>query len=466
MTSASWLFLLFCGINLLNYVDRGIIPGAPTQFQYFIERTLHVDVSQEGVYLGLLASSFIASYALFIMLFGYLSIFVKPFRLIGIGLLVWCVAMLLCGLAKPAQSFGLLLAGRILSGIGESSFQCIAPPFIDDYAPASTRTLWMGVFFTLTSAGTALGYAYGAVLANSSWGWDWAFYIVAIAMFPLAYICLAAIPSQYDQPSQCSVDGHLKDTQHLLHKETESKLSFWQESYEVMVHPIFLLSVFGSAAFTFSISGLGVFGPLFLIGLGVFEHETEASMVFGALVVISAVVGTPLGGYLLDLSAHQVHSTVRQYYALRQMFILMAIGTALALVAWYGLPSKVWFLSFVGLALIFLFATPSCTAIAVLLCVDPSRRPLAVAVNTLMIHALGDVPSPIILGWLKDYYAPNCGSVQVDDKIVLNPLCRNDAEGLKLTFLFPLLWMLWTVITWGAAVVLVRFRVVREGHSF
>ncbi|EQC42303.1 hypothetical protein SDRG_00042 [Saprolegnia diclina VS20] len=471
MAATSWIFLLFCVINMLNYVDRGIIPGAPTQFQYFIEATLHISVTQEGFYLGLLASSFIASYAVFIVLFGYLSIFMKPFRLIAIGLFVWCIAMAMCGLAKTYQSFALLLAGRILSGIGESSFQCIAPPFIDDHAPPSTRTLWMGVFFTLTSAGTALGYAYGAVMSNSSWGWGWAYYLEALAMLPLAYICLVGIPPAYDQPANATAEHHLKLDEEqgktLLQKEAESpRLSFWQESYEVMVHPVFLLSVLGSAAFTFSISGLGVFGPLFLIGLGVFEHETEASMVFGALVVVSAVVGTPLGGYLLDLSSHQVHATVRQYYALRQMFLLMAIGTGLAILAWYGLPSKMWFLSLVGLALIFLFATPSCTAIAVLLCVEPSRRPLAVAVNTLLIHALGDVPSPIILGWLKDKYAPNCGSIEVDGAIVLNPRCSDDAEGLLLTFLFPLLWMLWTVLAWGIAVVVVRCRLVREGHSF
>lgn len=35
-------------------------------------------------------------------------------------------------------------------------------------------------------------------------------------------------------------------------------------------------------------------------------------------------------------------------------------------------------------------------------------RPLALAVNSIMLHALGDVPSPTVIGWMKDALAPHC----------------------------------------------------------
>ena len=46
--------------------------------------------------------------------------------------------------------------------------------------------------------------------------------------------------------------------------------------------------------------GLGTFGSAFLMGLGYFDSETAASSTFGSVVCLAGVVGTPLGGILLD----------------------------------------------------------------------------------------------------------------------------------------------------------------------
>ncbi|RHY30923.1 hypothetical protein DYB32_003920 [Aphanomyces invadans] len=479
VSSTASIFVLFCVINVLNYVDRGIIPGAPTQFQYFIKDTLHTSMTEEGFYLGVLASAFITSYAVFIVLFGYLSITMRPFRLIGIGLIIWCAALVLCGLAQHAKSFSLLLFGRVLSGIGESSFQCISPAFIDDHAPASTRTLWIGIFFTGTSVGTAIGYGYGAFFAHSSLGWSTAFYlasflIIAFTLVEGHALCFVGKPS--------AIKDSVDETSHLITPEACSKAmqppSIVQEAVDVLTQPIFILTVLGSAAFTFTIAGLGVFGPLFLLGLGLFQSETEASMMFGSLVVVSAMVGTPLGGYILDRYSVNEAPSRRQYLALVVMTILMAGGVMLCLLAWAVLPAKGPFLVLITLSLIFLFATPSCTAVAVLLCVPSSRRNFAVGISTLLVHVFGDVPSPLLLGMLKDIYAPHCGSVEVDGQIGLNPDCRcaeasrvvvhggvicsQDQAGLRLTFLVPMLWLLWTVLTWSAAILVARFRLPRR----
>ncbi|RLO06389.1 hypothetical protein DYB28_008592, partial [Aphanomyces astaci] len=95
----------------------------------------------------------------------------------------------------------------------------------------------------------------------------------------------------------------------------------------------------------------------------------------------------------------------------------------------------------------------------------PSRRSLAVGVNTLILHLLGDVPSPIILGALKDAWAPDCGSIEKDGAVVLNPDCANDFHGLLLSLLFPLLWMIWSVLSYGAAAFIVQRRLRRQGHD-
>jgi len=56
---------------------------------------------------------------------------------------------------RPMQSFGVLIFGRALSGVGEASFQCIAPAFIQDYAPQGQQVLYLGIFFSSITVGTA-----------------------------------------------------------------------------------------------------------------------------------------------------------------------------------------------------------------------------------------------------------------------------------------------------------------------
>lgn len=55
-----FLFSLISAVNLLNYIDRGIIPGATIEINDFIQSDL--DTDKPDVYLGLLQSSFIIGF--------------------------------------------------------------------------------------------------------------------------------------------------------------------------------------------------------------------------------------------------------------------------------------------------------------------------------------------------------------------------------------------------------------------
>ena len=142
-------------INLVNYVDRGVISGAPTQFNAFILRTLHVE--QQGVWFGLLTSAFIGAYSAGCIAFGHLLNFYPPFRLLGIGMCLWVLTLILSGsamwLGDHPRSYWFLVLCRALSGVGEASFQCIIPPYIEDFAPAESKSLWLSVFFTAIPVG-------------------------------------------------------------------------------------------------------------------------------------------------------------------------------------------------------------------------------------------------------------------------------------------------------------------------
>nr|KYP75216.1 hypothetical protein KK1_007921 [Cajanus cajan] len=59
---------------------------------------------------------------------------VNPFRLIGVGLLVWTIAILCCGFSFNFWSITICF---MLVGVGEASFISLASPFIDDNAPVT-----------------------------------------------------------------------------------------------------------------------------------------------------------------------------------------------------------------------------------------------------------------------------------------------------------------------------------------
>ena len=78
-----------------------------------------------------------------------------------------------------------------------------------------------------------------------------------------------------------------------------------------------------------------------------------------------------------------------------------------------------------------------------MLAVPIRHRAFAVAFTSLCIHSFGDVPSPIITGYMKDKLAPDCAGS--DDQVSSTPACRDDEAGLRLTMLIVSLWLFWSV---------------------
>ena len=70
--------------------------------------------------------------------------------------MVWCVSAVLAGLARPLGSYSVLVVARMLSGVGEASFQVVAAPYIQDHA-GDAQGFWLGLYFTAIPFGTCIG---------------------------------------------------------------------------------------------------------------------------------------------------------------------------------------------------------------------------------------------------------------------------------------------------------------------
>ena len=81
---------------------------------------------------------------------------------------------------------------------------------------------------------------------------------------------------------------------------------------------------------------------------------------------------------------------------------------------------------------------------AVILSVVSKSAPLAIGLNTMFQHLFGDVPSPILVGLIKDDLSPNCSGGITD---LTSTACRSESQGIKNTILITNCWGFWTTIS-------------------
>lgn len=93
----------------------------------------------------------------------------------------------------------------------------------------------------------------------------------------------------------------------------------------------------------------------------------------------------------------------------------MVIASAIAVSCFsYGVYAdrKEVFLCFLFLGELALFIPTAVQIEVLLLFVERTRRGLAMGLYNFLGHVMGDIPSPIIVGMLKDRWAPKCNSIK------------------------------------------------------
>lgn len=189
-----------------------------------------------------------------------------------------------------------------------------------------------------------------------------------------------------------------------------------------------------------------------------FKQESAASTVFGAALALAGMLGTPLGGLLCDRQACE-HKADKLAVITRQIFVFAALGMALSCVSCFVEPRAWFLLTFVGGALL-LFVCTAGINYAIMLAVPAANRSFAIAIDTLAIHALGDVPSPILVGAILDRLAPECAAAlksQADQgsaDFIVTPGCADQVGMVRLTLFLACLYLSVTVVCFGLAALL------------
>ena len=365
---ATLALVLLTALNLANFVDRYILPA--------VQESIKADFRLTDERVGSLTFWFFVAYMFAAPLTGWLGDRLPRKPLIVIAALFWSASNLFT--ATVHSYFALSLRHAAL-GIGEASFSIYAPAMLADFYPPRQRNRVLTIFYTAIPVGAALGYALGGVLGGR-FGWRTPFYVSSVPGVLLAVLLFFFLKEPArgssemldNQPDQSAASGALS-----LARNAQ-----------------YLYATLGMAMVVFSLGGISAWMPSFLVRAGHFT-SSSAGLLVGAVTVVGGLGGTILGGWIAQrwLQTNP-----------RALFLLSACSSALAvppaLLCFFG-PHRA-LVPGLALAIFAIFLGNGPLNTAIINAVPASIRATAIALELFLIHALGDAPSPRLIGFVSD----------------------------------------------------------------
>jgi MFS family permease len=410
--------LLLLTINLFNYIDRQVLAANVPSIEWQLLPRKHGYAAPAGAGIGVaaaieaeklpanpdatanksklgdLAFAFMFSYIVLAPLFAWLADRMSRWQIVAIGLVLWSLASGASGLpgtfghaadssalALLVGTFSFLILTRCFVGVGEAAYGPVAPSVISDLYPVSRRGSILSWFYAAIPVGSALGYVLGGVA-----GWPWSFYLVVPPGLLLGAWCLF-MPEP--KRGQADLSG-AAPTRHVGLKDY----------FLLLKIPSFVIDTLGMTALTFALGGIGYWMPDYINTTRKQPDLDRINTIFGAIVVVSGLGATLLGGFVGD--------KLRPYFS-GSYFLVSATAMLLAfplLIAALFVTFP-WAWIFIFLTCFFLFFNTGPTNTILANVTHPSLRAPAFAFNILIIHILGDAFSPKIIGEIARFTATN-----------------------------------------------------------
>jgi MFS family permease len=380
---ATRALLILASLNLLDYLDRYLIAA--------LGSLVKAEMGLSDRAFGFLGTAFFLVYFLSSPVFGYLGDRYGRIRLMAVGAVIWSLAT---SLTFWVVSYPTLVLARGLVGVGEASFGTLAPAHLADLLPLNRRSRALGFFYLALPVGSALAYLVGG-LVGSKWGWRPAFLVAGIPGMLLAALVLRLpVMGGGGQSPLASHPSPSLPVNHLF--------SLWTGARELWRLPTLKRVTLGYGMITFTLGGLAFWMPRYLEVAKGLEMAQANYLLFGT-VTVAGGLGILTGGFLGDRLLK---------YTLKAPLLVSGLGVALSIplaaLAIFVRNPAFYVPGLVG-AIFLLFLNPGVLTAVVVSVAGPRRRAQAVALNIVVIHLVGDVPSPFLIGWLADIWGLKWG---------------------------------------------------------
>lgn len=271
----AYVLLMLVLVYTFNFIDRQIVG--------ILAVPIKADLGLSDTQLGLMGG---LAFALFYTGLGIpIAMLADRFSrtwIMTVALAVWSAMTAVCGLA---QNFAQLFMARLGVGVGEAGGVAPAYSLIADYFPPHQRARALSIYSFGIPIGSALGIVFGGLIASKI-DWRFAFFAVGLAGIVLAPVFRLTVKEpprgRYDPVHMKRSPPGLRE----LLRTLGTKPSFW------------LVSL-GAACSSMMGYGLFFWLPSFFVrsyGLTLLD----ASLYFGAIVLLGGLVGIWAGGWLGD----------------------------------------------------------------------------------------------------------------------------------------------------------------------
>jgi len=247
--------------------------------------------------------------------------------------------------------------------------------------PVDRRARMMGLWNASIPLGSAIGVLLGGIIA-AKLGWKHAFGIVAVPGMIVAILFLFV--KDYKTVDLSFYDKY----------SNKIKMEKKDMIKEFLTKPSVLYTYLGMAAVVFVTTSMLTWLPTYFEKMRNIPQETAGKM--ASSVMVLALVGAPLGGYLTDLWRKSKDNARLLFPAISTL--ISAVLLFIALTMFKGTIQYVVFLIFGVLVLAFISGAASVTQDVI----HPGLRATSYAIAVVVQNLLGASTAPVVMGKIYD----------------------------------------------------------------
>jgi MFS family permease len=367
---SNYVFMLLFLLYLFDYADRMVVSSMFTS----IQKDWLITDTQCGWLVSVI-------YLAIGLLTFPVSILVDRWsrtKTIGLMAIVWSLATALCAITG---NYVQLFMARIMIGFGEAGYAPGGSALISGMYPIEKRSKMMGLWNASIPLGSAIGVTMGGIIAQSL-GWKHAFGIVAVPGLIIAILFLFV--KDYKTVDLSFVD------------KSNNKVKMERKDIirEFVSRPSVIYTYFGMAAVVFVTTAMIVWLPKFFEIERHIEPKTAGTL--AGAVMLLALIGAPLGGFIIDKWRKTEPRARLLFPALSTLASGIILFVALALLK-----------GSIQLTVLFVFGILIMTFIAGAAAVTqdvihPGLRATSYAIAVAVQNLLGSFTAPIVLGKISD----------------------------------------------------------------
>jgi MFS family permease len=367
---SNYIFTLLFLLYVFDYADRMVVNSMFTSIQkeWFISDTQ----------CGWLVSVIYLAIGLLTFPVSILIDRWSRTKTIGIMAIVWSLATASCAFSG---NYAQLFMARILIGFGEAGYAPGGSAMISGIYPLEKRSKMMGFWNASIPLGAAIGVTMGGIIAQSL-GWKHAFGIVAVPGLIIAILFLFV------------KDYKTVDLSYVDKSNNKVKMERKDMVREFITKPSVIFTYFGMAAIVFVTTALIVWLPKFFETQNGLEPKT-AGTIAGAVMML-ALIGAPLGGYLTDKWRKTQPKARMLFPAISTLLSSLLLFIALFLFKGTG---QIIVLFIFGIFIMTFIAGAAAVTQDV---IHPGLRATSYAIAVAVQNLLGSFTAPIVLGKISD----------------------------------------------------------------